>query len=197
MEKIIIGRLQSSQWDEISALIFNSLDRWYSENLKRPTMLGGPESMRFFAEIYEDLDPGCCVTATCPESGQIVGTCFYHPRETHLSLGIMAVHPEFGGRGIAGTILDVIVDLAGDQGLPIRLVSSAMNLDSFSLYSKAGFVPQETFQDLLITVPESGLTPFRQTKSRFVKRPQVTLPASSHLKENLSASPASKITHFS
>ena len=159
MEKIIIGRLQSSQWDEISALIFNSLDRWYSENLKRPTMLGGPESMRFFAEIYEDLDPGCCVTATCPESGQIVGTCFYHPRETHLSLGIMAVHPEFGGRGIAGTILDVIVHLAGDQGLPIRLVSSAMNLDSFSLYSKAGFVRQETFQDLLITVPESGLTP--------------------------------------
>jgi GNAT superfamily N-acetyltransferase len=157
MEKVIMGRLQPSQWDELSALISTSLDHWYSKNLNRKNFTAGPASMRFFPEIYEDLDPGCCVTATCPESGQIAGACFYHPRETHLSLGIMAVHPEFGGLGIARAILDVIVQLANDQNLPIRLVSSAMNLDSFSLYSKAGFVPRESFQDLLITVPESGL----------------------------------------
>lgn len=32
-----------------------------------------------------------------------------------------------------------------------------MNLDSFSLYTRLGFVPGTTFQDLLITVPETGL----------------------------------------
>jgi hypothetical protein len=36
-------------------------------------------------------------------------------------------------------------------------VSSLLNLDSFSLYTRLGFVPGAIFQDLLITVPVTGL----------------------------------------
>jgi len=39
----------------------------------------------------------------------------------------------------------------------VRLVSSCFNLDSYSLYTRAGFVPFATFQDMYLQVPESGL----------------------------------------
>ncbi|MDH5591931.1 MAG: hypothetical protein OEY48_03705, partial [Gammaproteobacteria bacterium] len=38
-----------------------------------------------------------------------------------------------------------------------RLVSSAINMDSFSLYNRAGFIPRVTYHDMVITVPEAGL----------------------------------------
>jgi len=40
----------------------------------------------------------------------------------------------------------------------VRLVSSAQNLDSFSLSTRAGFVPRCTYQDMYVDVPASGLT---------------------------------------
>ena len=36
------------------------------------------------------------------------------------------------------------------------LISSAMNLDSFSLYNRVGFRPRMVFQDTLLSVPETG-----------------------------------------
>jgi hypothetical protein len=36
-------------------------------------------------------------------------------------------------------------------------VSSALNIDSFSLYSRAGFVPHTAFQDILVTLPAEGV----------------------------------------
>ncbi|MEJ6728318.1 MAG: GNAT family N-acetyltransferase [Akkermansiaceae bacterium] len=157
MAGLKIGRLQERQWDEVSSLIFTSLDRYFTEKLNHPPMQGGPANLRFFPEIYEELDPGCCVTALCEDSGRLAGACFHHPRDTHFGLGIMAVHPDFGGRGVARTILAEIIALATKENLPIRLVSSAMNLESFSLYTKAGFIPQESFQDIQIAVPKEGL----------------------------------------
>ena len=42
------------------------------------------------------------------------------------------------------------IKIAKDQSLPVRLVSSAQNLDSFSLYTRQGFTPIQTFQDLYL-----------------------------------------------
>ncbi|MDA1214715.1 MAG: N-acetyltransferase, partial [Planctomycetota bacterium] len=39
----------------------------------------------------------------------------------------------------------------------LRLTQSACNLDSFSLYNRAGFVPRHAYQDMFLAVPESGL----------------------------------------
>ena len=50
-----------------------------------------------------------------------------------------------------------MLEKAKRLGKPARLVSSLLNLDSFSLYTRLGFVPGAIFQDLLITVPETGL----------------------------------------
>jgi hypothetical protein len=69
----------------------------------------------------------------------------------------MNVHPNYFGRGVARALLTQITDFADAEKKPVRLVSSAMNLDSFSLYTKAGFVPRQAFQDMMIDVPESGL----------------------------------------
>src|SRR5207237_2374143 len=105
---------------------------------------------------YEALDPGCCVVAEDPTSGGVMGSCFYHPRETHVSLGIMNVHPNYFGRHVASRLLQFVIEFAERAQKPVRLVSSAMNLDSFSLYTRAGFVPRAAFADMALTVPVGG-----------------------------------------
>ena len=65
--------------------------------------------------------------------------------------------PRFFGQGIAGSLLKKIIKIAKDQSLPVRLVSSAQNLDSFSLYTRQGFTPIQTFQDLYLEIPKNGL----------------------------------------
>lgn len=45
-------------------------------------------------------------------------------------------------------------ELAG--GLPVRLLSSALNLDSYSLYQCGGFAPYVLYQDMVIPVPSQG-----------------------------------------
>ena len=149
--------MEAGDWDEVVALIRNSTNAWY-ESHGRPAIFTGPaEATRLFCEVYESLDPGCCMLAVEDGSGTIAGSCFYHPRPTHMSLGIMNVHPSHFGKGIARRLLRHITDLADAAGKPTRLVSSAMNLDSFSLYTRAGFVPRMTFQDMLLSVPAEGL----------------------------------------
>jgi hypothetical protein len=68
----------------------------------------------------------------------------------------MNVSPDFFGQGIARNLLTKIIQIAEDQSLPVRLVSSAQNLDSFSLYTRQGFSPTQAFQDMYLEVPEDG-----------------------------------------
>ena len=69
----------------------------------------------------------------------------------------MNVHPEHFGKGLARHLLERIVRLSDEENKPTRLVSSAMNLDSFSLYTRGGFVPRQIFQDMTLAVPDEGL----------------------------------------
>jgi GNAT superfamily N-acetyltransferase len=149
-----LAHLQPNQWDEVAQLVHSSLDFWYRKNLNSDRFGTEWEPFRVFTEIYEALDPGCCLIAL-NEDEKIIGSAFYHPRETHIGIGVVTTHPSAGQRGIAKAMLQEIIHLSG--GKPLRLVSSAMNLDSFSLYTKLGFVPHATFQDLTLTIPESGL----------------------------------------
>lgn len=149
--------MEPTDWNEVAALIRSSTNAWYESHGRQPIFTGDPQATLLFCEVYESLDPGCCVLATDDATGQIAGSCFYHPRPTHMSLGIMNVHPHHFGKGIARRLLKHITDLADESGKPTRLVSSAINLDSFSLYTRAGFVPRMMFQDMLLTVPADGL----------------------------------------
>lgn len=151
--------MEGDEWAEVADLIYVSLNYWCEANGRPPVFRGGPVSTRVFCEVYEALDPGHCVVAENVETGRLMGSCFYRARETHCSLGIMNVHPAYFATGVGKALLQHIVDFSRAQGKPLRLVSSAMNLDSFSLYTRAGFVPRQTYQDLLLTVPTAGLGP--------------------------------------
>ena len=143
-------------WDEAARLIHASLNVWYEKNRGFKLVSGGWETMLIFPRVYESLDPGCCVLVEETASKRIAGSCFFHPRSTHVALGIMNTHPDFFGKGVASRMLRYILDDAAQRKLPVRLVSGATNVDSFSLYNRAGFLPTRFFQDMTVKVPESG-----------------------------------------
>ena len=97
--------MAAADWDVVSQLIYDSTNGWYQRRGLDPIFQNGPGSTRLFCEVYEALDPGCCVLAIHPTGNQIAGSCFFHPRNTHVSLGIMNVHPEFFGLGMTRKIV--------------------------------------------------------------------------------------------
>jgi hypothetical protein len=52
---------------EVADLIYVSTNYWYQTNGRPPIFSGGPGATELFADVYEALDPGCCVVA---ESGR-------------------------------------------------------------------------------------------------------------------------------
>ena len=152
-----IRNMQPGDRDEIARLIFHSLNAYY-ESIGRGKLLSGdPLSAGVFFDVYWQTDPGEGIVAIDDATNQIIGSCFVHPRETHISLGIMNVHQEHFGRGVARALLTAITDRGTAEHKSVRLVSSCLNLDSYSLYTRGGFVPFNTFQDMMIQVPEDGL----------------------------------------
>src|SRR5437016_4464009 len=143
---------------EVAELIYISINVWYQKHGRPRIFLGGPHVTEVYYDVYNALSPGCCVVAENPRTGRIMGSCFYHPRPHHVSLGIMNVHPNYFGQGVARALLQHIIDFTDRQGYQaLRLTSSALNLDSFSLYNRAGFVPRAAFQDMFLPVPADGL----------------------------------------
>ena len=151
--------MKRADWAEVAELIYLSTNTWYELNRRHSIFSGGPEVCELFCHVYDQLEPGCGLVAIHSKSKRIIGSCFFHPRETHVSLGIMNVHPNYAGEGIAGALLRYVIHFAELDQLPLRLVSSAMNLDSFSLYTRHGFVPYATYQDMMLEVPKSGFDP--------------------------------------
>ena len=149
--------MRPNEQHDVARLIRESTNCWYEANGRAPIFTGEQSSTMLFCDVYEALDPGCCILAVAKETGQIAASCFYHSRFTHVSIGIMNVHPDHFGKGLARQLLDRIVRLSNEQNKPMRLVSSAMNLDSFSLYTRGGFVPRQIFQDMTLAIPEEGL----------------------------------------
>ena len=147
--QLLLGRLSLGDTDAAAGLIHQSLAVWYDRNLNQPDRFGQAwEPFRVFPDIYQALDPNCGVSARDAVSGELLGVCFYHPRPSHIAVGIVATHPQAGGRGIARAMVQEVLSLADASQLPVRLVSSLMNLESFSLYTRLGFVPGTIFQDL-------------------------------------------------
>ncbi|GAB5559889.1 MAG: hypothetical protein SynsKO_15360 [Synoicihabitans sp.] len=144
-------------WNAVAHLIYESTNHWYISNGKSAIFTGPPESTLIFCQVYEDLDPGKCLLAVDKATGVIAGSCFYRSRETHVSLGIMNASPAYVGQGVARRLLAHIREFAEQESKPLRLVSSAMNLDSFSLYNRAGLAPYAFYQDMILEVPTEGI----------------------------------------
>ena len=157
MLKMSLRPMNVEDQAEIAELIYNSINFWYQTHGAPAIFHGGPAVTEVFYDVYNDLTPGCNVVAVNQENGRLMGSCFYHPREHHVSLGIMAVHPNYFHRGVGTALLRHIIDYTDQHGYQaLRLTQSALNVDSFSLYNKAGFVPRYAYQDMVIQVPTQG-----------------------------------------
>jgi GNAT superfamily N-acetyltransferase len=148
-----LARLQPNQYDDLARLLHGSLDAWHRTRLNTDRFGTDWKPFRMTVDVYEELDPGCCVVAT-DDAGALIGSAFYHPRETHIGVGVVTVHPAAFGQGVGRALMEEIIRVA--DGKPLRLVSSAMNLDSFSLYTRLGFVPQLMLQSMTLKVPDVG-----------------------------------------
>ena len=143
---------------EVAELIYASINAWYRNHGLPEIFRGGPEVTEVFYDTYHALEPGWDVVAENPRTGSLMGSCFYHPRESHVALGIMNVHPNYFGCGVGRALLQYICDYTDRNGYKsLRLTQSALNLDSFSLYNRAGFVPRHAYQDMIVSVPADGL----------------------------------------
>ena len=156
MPELNLRPLRHDEWPAAAEVICASIRDWYAAAGRPGRFAGGSAPCLIFPEVYEELDPGCCLVAEDTSHRRLAGLCFYHPRESHVSLGIMSVHPDYFCRGVARQMLGFICDLADRQSKSLRLFSSAMNIDSFSLYTRAGFVPHAVFQVMTIQVPPLG-----------------------------------------
>lgn len=155
----------------VARLLHHSLVSWYESRLGQGARFGdSPAPFLLFPEVYAALDPGHAVAAWDESTGELIGVCFVHPRATHVAVGIVATAPEAQGRGVARAMLEPVIEAAKARGLPVRLVSSLMNLDSFSLYSRLGFVAHTIYQDLTLTVPVAGLAGAAPVEARRVRR---------------------------
>ena len=101
---------------EVADLIYLSTNHWYQARGRSAVFHGGPEIADVFYEVYNALEPGCAVVAENAKSGRLMGSCFYHPREHHVSLGIMNVHPNYFGQGVARALLQYIIDYTERNG---------------------------------------------------------------------------------
>ena len=63
MSSYPLRAMQHEDWDEVAALIFHSTNAWYTANGKPAIFQGETSAARLFCEVYEALDPGCCVVA--------------------------------------------------------------------------------------------------------------------------------------
>ncbi len=156
MPSLEIRSMRPADRHEVAELIYISINHWYLTNGRAEIFRGGPAVTEVFYDVYEALDPGCGIVAQNTHTGRLMGSCFYHPRPHHVSLGIMNVHPNYFGAGAGKALLKHIVDYSEQQGKPLRLTQSALNLDSFSLYTRAGFVPRHAYQDMFLPVPAEG-----------------------------------------
>jgi predicted N-acetyltransferase YhbS len=151
--------LQDSDRAEYADLVYSAFNSWYWRHGWGRNYFGcSPQETGIFYDIYNDLTPGRSVAAFDEPTGRMMGACFFHPREHHVSLGIMSVHPNYGGQGVGRRLVSHILDFTKERGYrSCRLVSSAINMDSFSLYNRAGFIPRVTYHDMVINVPAEGL----------------------------------------
>jgi GNAT superfamily N-acetyltransferase len=162
---------------EIAELICVSHNTWSLAHGLPAPFPGGPTTTALFYKACRALENSFCIVAQDRPSGSLSGVTFYHVRPTHVSLGMMSVHPGHFRRGVAKALLAYIVGAADREGKPLRLISSALNLDSYSLYTKAGCVPRQLYQDIILTplvtgsfVPVSGTKPVRRATVDDVSR---------------------------
>jgi GNAT superfamily N-acetyltransferase len=158
MTEITVRKMVAADRNVSAELICLSHNTWYRMHAMQAAFVHIPQSGEFFFDLYESLDGAYGIVAECNHTSQIAGLSFYTVRPTHVSVAMMTVHPNYFQQGVGKALLRHITDVADSEEKPVRLVSSALNLDSFSLYNRTGFRPRYVYQDMLLQVPEKGIS---------------------------------------
>ncbi|TRW89711.1 GNAT family N-acetyltransferase [Candidatus Methylobacter oryzae] len=156
---MLLRPLNEGDRNEYAVMLHRSFNTWYrAHGWPSDYFKYGAEQTGIFLDVYNAISPGSSVAAFDSNSGKLMGACFFHPREHHVSLGIMSVNPDYFQRRIGRALVDYITGFADSHRYAaLRLVSSAMNMDSFSLYNRSGFIPRASYQDMVLPVPIAGL----------------------------------------
>ena len=86
---VTLDALRPEDHDAVARLLHRSLVHWYQSRLNQGARFGDShEPFRLFPEVYEALDPGQAVAARDAVTGELLGGCFIHPRETHFAVHI-------------------------------------------------------------------------------------------------------------
>jgi predicted N-acetyltransferase YhbS len=158
-QPFLLRPLGKADVPEYSEMLYNSFNNWYWKHGWGKDYFGcKPRETSIFYDIYNDLTPGRSIAAFDNNTGRLIGACFYHPREYHVSLGIMSVHTDYCGKGVGRSLVDYILRFTRENNYKAcRLVGSAINMSSFSLYNRSGFVPRVTYHDRVINVSDHHL----------------------------------------
>lgn len=156
---VIFRPLVDTDRESYGNMLHSAFNAWYWQHgWGRDYFSCTPDEAGVFYDVYNDLSPGCSIAVFDNNTDAMVGACFYHPREHHVSMGIMAVNPDYFGQGFGRRLVDHIVDFTEkNEFQTLRLVSSAMNMESFSLYNRAGLVPRVAYHDMVLNVPVGGM----------------------------------------
>lgn len=156
---MLLRPLNGDDRNDYAVMLYRSFNTWYGAHGWPSEYFSClPEQTGIFLDIYNEISPGSSIAAFDPNNGQLMGACFFHPREHHVSLGIMAVNPDYFHRGVGRALVNYIVDFTESHHYQsLRLVSSAINMDSFSLYTRSGFIPCASYHDMVLPVPITGL----------------------------------------
>ena len=155
---VVLRPLAAGDRDEYCEVLKNAFNKWYWDHgWGQDYFRCATSDAGIFFDIYDDISHGHSVAAFDSSNGAMAGACFYHPRQYHVSLGVMSVNPDYFGQGVGKHLVRHIVDFSqANHYESLRLVGSAINMDSFSLYNRAGFVPRQSYHDMILQVPASG-----------------------------------------
>ena len=153
-QPFLLRPLRNSDIPEYTEMLYTSFNAWYWKHGWGKDYFGcKPQETSIFFDIYNDLTPGHSIAVFDNNTKRMMGACFYHPREYHVSLGIMSVHPDYWRRGVGKAMVDHIIRFTQENNYKsCRLVGSAINMNSFSLYNRSGFIPRVVHNDMVINV---------------------------------------------
>ncbi len=116
---MILRPLTRDDRDQYAQMVHRAFNTWYGSRGWPADYFGcAPEQAGIFLDIYEDISPGGSVAAFDPHKGDMMGACFSHPREKHVSLDVMSVNRDYFKRGIGRALVNHIIAFSDTNQYP-------------------------------------------------------------------------------